>query len=97
MLKFLSFLFLYRAERKQLQRKKTASSSETSPSPSEFPEITLEDDTVDTTVFIVSNIGDNNSPCPTIESIDIDVLLEPEGGIVLTFVLFQKKPVPSPK
>ena len=78
-----------------MQRKKPAATETFVSSPP--PEITLEDDTVDTTVFIVSNIGDNNSPCPTIESIDIDVLLEPEGGIVLTFVLFQKKPVPSPK
>ena len=72
-----------------MQRKKPAATETFVSSPP--PEITLEDDAVDTTVFIVSNIGDNNSPCPTIESIDIDVLLEPEEGIVLTFVLFPKK------
>ena len=59
-----------------MQRKKPAATETFVSSPP--PEITLEDDT---TVFIVSNVGDNNSSCPTIESIDIDVLLEPEEGM----------------
>ena len=59
-----------------MQRKKPAATETSVSSPP--PEITLEDDT---TVFIVSNVGDNNSSCPTIESIDIDVLLEPEEGM----------------
>ena len=83
-----------------MQRKKPAATETSVSSPP--PEITLEDDTVDTTVFIVSNVGDNNSSCPTIESIDIDVLLEPEEGMyhvcvpknqsnlspLLTFIMF---------
>ena len=59
-----------------MQRKKPAATETFVSSPP--PEITLEDDT---TVFIVSNVGDNNSSCPTIESIDIDVLLGPEEGM----------------
>ena len=80
-----------------MQRKKPAAKETFVSSPP--PEITLEDDT---TVFIVSNVGDNNSSCPTIESIDIDVLLEPEEGMyhvcvpknqsnlspLLTFIMF---------
>ena len=80
-----------------MQRKKPAATETFVSSPP--PEITLEDDT---TVFIVSNVGDNNSSCPTIESIDIDVLLEPEEGMyhvcvpknqsnlspLLTFIMF---------